>query len=283
MVFQFEIVILDHGIEYRHFAREWTLPELKDYLKRFQEMIRDNDGWQTNFLENHDQARSVTRFTSDAPEFRSVGAKMLCIYLMTLTGTTFVYQGEEYGEINAGPTYGQEEYKDCDTIGFWEEMHRLNDPEKIKRGIKGSQLTARDHGRLPISWSAGEQAGFTSGNTPWMRVNPNHKEVNVESQLEDPSSVLSFYRKMIAFRREHKDLMVYGRFDMIDPEADKTIVYTKTTKGKQAVVALNWTKERVAFKMPKVNGEPKLVVSNVEGSEQGTLEPFEGRVYLVGA
>jgi glycosidase len=284
MVFQFEIAIIDHGLDYRHMARKWQLSEFKHYLNQFQASIHGTDGWTTNYLENHDQARSVSRFGSDAPEFRVVSGKMLCIYLMTLTGTTFVYQGEEIGSINAPISYPIEDYRDCDTIGFWADLRKASndDPEILELGRRGAQLNARDQGRMPMQWDSSEQGGFTTAPEAWQKVNPYYKEINVAAQENDPESVLSFYKKMIQFRREHCDLLVYGTFELLDMDNEQTITYLKGDGDKQAVVTLNFTKEKQPFTMPKgVKGEAKLALSNVAGSSMEQLEPFEGRIYFV--
>ena len=90
MVFQFEIANLDHGLAYRHLAKTWKLSEMKKYLEGYQRLVDGTDGWQTTYLENHDQSRSVSRYASDTPEFRVQSAKMLAIYMLTLTGTSFI-------------------------------------------------------------------------------------------------------------------------------------------------------------------------------------------------
>jgi glycosidase len=194
------------------------------------------------------------------------------------------YQGEEIGTINAPLSYPIEEYKDCDTIGFWAELRKAcdDDPEILELGRRGAQLNARDQGRMPVQWDASYQGGFTTSDEPWMKVNPYYKEINVAAQENDPESVLSFYKKMIKFRRQHKDLLVYGKFELLDKENEQTIVYLKADGNRQAVIALNFTKDKQPFELPKgLLGTAKLGLSNVGGSSADQLEPFEGRVYFV--
>jgi oligo-1,6-glucosidase len=106
----------------------------------------------------------------------------------------------------------------------------------------------------------------------------------VAAQIDDPNSVLSFYKKMIKFRKEKKDLMIYGSFRLLDLENDQTMIYIKEHGDSQAVIVLNFTKEQVAFKLPaELKGEAKLAISNYKNSSLETLEAYEGRVYLVNA
>ncbi|GHJ86125.1 hypothetical protein NliqN6_2527 [Naganishia liquefaciens] len=284
MVFQFEIANLDHGLAYRHLAKTWKLSEMKKYLEGYQRLVDGTDGWQTTYLENHDQSRSVSRYASDAPEFRVQSAKMLAIYMLTLTGTSFIYMGQEYGAINVPEDYPIEQMLDLETIGFLKEFHRVHgkDNEKMnKLAWDGIRLNSRDNGRFPIQWDDSEHGGFTTG-TPWMMANPHYKTVNVASQLNDPKSVLSFYKDMLKFRKKFRDLMVYGSFKLLDMENEQTMVYIKGHKDTQAVIALNFTQEKVPFTLPSdLKGEAKLAVKTIPTSQDDTLEPYEGRVYLV--
>lgn len=205
---------------------------------------------------------------------------------MSMTGSTFVYQGQEIGTINLPMSIGREEYLDCETTGFWKDMddYYPNDEEAHEKGRRGAQLNARDHGRFPVQWDSSRNGGFTTAEKPWMIANPAYTEINVAAQIDDPNSVLSFYKKMIKFRKEKKDLMIYGSFRLLDLENDQTMIYIKEHGDSQAVIVLNFTKEQVAFKLPtELKGEAKLAISNYKNSSLETLEAYEGRVYLVNA
>ncbi len=194
------------------------------------------------------------------------------------------YQGEEIGTINAPISYPIEDYRDCDTIGFWADLRKASndDPEILELGRRGAQLNARDQGRMPMQWDNSEQGGFTTAKEAWQKVNPYYKEINVAAQEEDPESVLSFYKQMINFRRAHRDLLVYGTFELLDMDNEQTVTYLKGDGDKQAIITLNFTKEIQPFTMPKgLKGVPKLALSNVEGSSLEQLRPFEGRIYFV--
>lgn len=100
MVFQFDIVDLGQGSPYKYQYTAWKLPQLKAIVAKWQQFIEGTDGWTTAFCENHDQGRSVSRYASDAPEYRVVSAKMLAVFMCSLTGTLFVYQGQEIGMVS---------------------------------------------------------------------------------------------------------------------------------------------------------------------------------------
>lgn len=164
------------------------------------------------------------------------------------------------------------------------DKYHAGDEEAHERGRLGAQRNARDHGRAPIQWDSSKNGGFTTADRPWMLANPSYNEINVASQINDADSVLSFYKKMIQFRKDHRDLMVYGSFQLLDPKNDETFIYIKGHDSRQAVVALNFTKTQVPFTLPDgLTGEAKLAVSNYESSKLDTLEPFEGRIYLINA
>lgn len=284
MVFQFDHVALDYGKVYRFWPSDWKLSQFKNIMKQYQSVIDGTDGWQTVYLENHDQARSVTRFCSDLPEYRVQSATLLCVFMMTMTGTTFLYQGQEIGTINLPLSVPREEYLDCETMGFWKDMDDFypDDEEAYAKGRKGAQLNARDHGRFPIPWDSSKHGGFTTAEKPWMIANPCYTEINVADQLGKPDSTLSFYKKMIAFRKEHKDLLVYGKFRLLDEENEQTMMYIKETDKKQALVVLNFTKETIRFTVPsELQGEPRLAMTNYNNSKLEELQAFEARIYLV--
>lgn len=181
---------------------------------------------------------------------------------------------------------GREEYLDCETTGFWKDMddYYPDDQEAHEKGRRGAQLNARDHGRFPVQWDSSPNGGFTTAEKPWMIANPAYKEINVADQIDDDSSVLSFYKKMIGFRKDEKELMIYGAFRLIDRENDQTMIYVKEQGDRQAVIALNFTKEQVAFELPAgLKGDAKLAIGNYKNSSLETLEAYEGRVYLVNA
>ncbi|KAK9316497.1 glycoside hydrolase superfamily [Lipomyces starkeyi] len=276
-VFQMDMVFLDFGEKSKFYPRKWALTEFKETLQKWQSFIEGNDGWTTNFLENHDTGRSVSRYGSDSPQFAAASAKMLAVFLTTLTGTTYVYQGQEIGMIgmvNAPKTWPIEEYKDFESLNFYNEVKQITggDNVALEEVMRGIQLTERDHTRLPFQWNASANAGFTTATKPWMLVHDNYREINASQQSEDPASILSFWKNMIKLRKGHSELFVHGSFKICDFEDENVLTYVKERGKKRA-------------KPQKVNVElvsdKAILVSNYTcKSAESYLLPFEGRVYI---
>jgi oligo-1,6-glucosidase len=287
MVFQFDIVDLGIGKIHKYDFEGHTLLELKNVVTKWQTFIAGTDAWTTAFCENHDQGRSVSRYTSDAPEWREVSAKMLAIMMTTLTGTLYVYQGQEIGMINAPKDWPITDYKDIESLNYYNMISKRsgNDPEELSRAFESIQILGRDHARLPMHWDASEHAGFTTADHegPWMRVHDLYPEINVASQLKKPDSVLNFWKSMLAMRKEYKDLFVHGDFRLYDPSNENTFTYAKVQGGKMALVVLNFTEEEQKFEKPEELAGRKWerLVSNYPEGKEDVLKGFEGRVYLV--
>lgn len=284
MVFNFDAVYLGQGSDARFNMHKFTLADFKKALSKWQTSIIGNDAWTTAFLENHDQGRSISRFASDAPEYRERSGKLLAILTTCLTGTLYIYQGQEIGMINMPKSWPVEEYKCIKTVNHWKMVKELsnNDPVELSKALRGIQEVGRDHARTPMQWDSSPNAGFTASNVkPWMRVHDEYPTINVQNQISDPSSVLSFWKQMLRLRKEQADLLIYGDYQVYDLENTDTFIFSKSYHGTYALVALNFTAESKEFDNPIADkGKFELLISNID-SPMGTLAPYEGRVYLV--
>lgn len=283
MVFQFDITHLGQGppgCNDKYDFAEWKLPEMKKIVEKWQSFIEGTDAWTTVFNENHDNGRSVSRFANDAPEWRKQSAKMLAVWLIGQTGTLFLYQGQEIGMINAPKEWDMSEYKDVESQNYWAEAVRLAengiDPTRKERIARGLQLMARDHARLPFQWDHSTHGGFSTGK-PWMRAHDDYQEINAAEQVKDANSVLSFYKRLLKLRKEHKDVFVYGTFELLEPENSSTFVYRKRYQDKTALVALNFT---TSPQPAPSTDQMKLLVSSYKMLSPNTLQPLEGRIYV---
>ena len=286
MVFQFDIVDLGIGKINKYDFEGYKLPELKQVVKKWQSFIDGTDGWTTAFCENHDQGRAVSRYASDAPEWRERSAKMLAIMMAAMTGTLFVYQGQEIGMINAPKDWPISDYRDVESLNYYHSVAERtnNDPKELDRVIKSIQILGRDHARLPMQWDASPYAGFTTKKDgAWMRTNDSYKEINVEVQQKNERSVLNFWKKMLKTRKEYTDLFIHGSFQGYDMENEDTFVFGKKFGRDQAIIALNFTDKEQVFKKPDAGGKLELLVSNVDGVDgtEEKLKGYEGRIYLV--
>lgn len=293
MVFQFDIVDIGQGKDRKYHFEEWKLPLLKGIVAKWQQFIDGTDGWTTVFCENHDQGRSISRFASDSPLHRTHSAKMLSLMLCALTGTLFIYQGQEIGMINVPRSWPIDSYRDIESVNFYKQTQASShsDPAELEYVMRSLQVLGRDNARLPMQWDGSAYAGFTDNKDgAWMRVHDAYEEINVEKQVrEGEGSVLGFWKNMIKFRKEHKDVLVHGAFEGFGMEDERTFVFGKKGEvGERVAVVLNFTAEEQEVELPSYEGLEFRVGSyddagEVEKGVEGRvrrLRPWEGRLYL---
>ncbi len=164
--------------------------------------------WNTIYLENHDQPRSVSRFGSK--KYINESAKLLATFLLTSKGTPFIFEGEEIGMTNFDYT-SMDEVQDVESKNIYNLLTSLHFPAKLR--WKMIKQTSRDNARTPMQWNSSENAGFSSS-LPWLKVNKNYKHINVSDTCSDSNSVLNCYKKLIAFRKENTDLLC-GEYNLL--------------------------------------------------------------------
>ena len=219
MIFQFEQIQLDK----KPGGQRWDLkplylPDLKCVFSKWQTEL-EGHGWNSLFWNNHDLPRIVSRWGNEG-DYRVLSAKMLATLLHGMKGTPYVYQGEEIGMTNV-PFQTIDEFPDIETQNIYQERLKAGFTEE--ETMYAIRAKARDNARTPMQWNAEKNAGFTEG-TPWYRVNPNYKEINVEQALADPESVFYHYQKLIQLRKEH-EVMVYGTYQLLFPEDEDLYIY----------------------------------------------------------
>lgn len=284
MIFHFEHVHMDAGPNGKWDIKPWSLADLKEITTRWQEQLY-SVGWNSLYLNNHDQARMVSRFGNDKT-YRLESAKMLATFLYLLQGTPYMYQGEEIGMTNVA-FVSIDDYKDVETRNMWdaEVVHGTWSPEQAMQAIWAK---SRDNARTPMQWDASKHGGFTTG-TPWIAVNPNYTEINVRQATSDPDSVFHYYRKLIQLRKQ-LTVITEGQYELIVGTHDEIYAYTRTTSQETLLVLLNFFGGRPTFSLPhhiasKFSRQPKLVLGNYqvnpdESLNACTLRPYEARVYL---
>lgn len=205
-----------------------------------------NCGYEANIIENHDEPRGVSRFL---PEYARTpaGAKMLGTVSILLRGIPFIYQGQEIGMQNA-VWNSIEEYDDISTKDQYRIAREAGLSEKEALEVCGRM--SRDNARTPVQWDAGEHAGFTEG-TPWIKVNPNYKEINVTDQENDPDSVLNYYRRLIAVRKspEYKEVFASGKFVPVFENPESVMAFYRVDAHKRILLAANFGKETTTLKL----------------------------------
>ncbi|KAH8754044.1 glycoside hydrolase superfamily [Hyaloscypha finlandica] len=289
MVSNYELLALGQTREKgQHSRSPFNALVFKKEMSRWQTFASDTDAWVTLFLENHDAPRSISRFGSDGSaeeEMRS--GKMIAILLATMTGTLFLYQGQELGLANAPRSWSAEEFKDVRSVNMVRKAKEKckHDSACLKKEIDEIWETARDHARLPMQWDSGPNAGFTNeGVTPWMRVNDDWKTKNVELQSGNSLSLLGFWKRMLRLRKEYKDLFVYGVYQSYATEAAELFVFTKVGSGKKSLTVVNMSGEEKRWEgASSILGEGcRILIENIGGGAQReeVLSAWEGRVYF---
>ncbi|SCU96759.1 LAMI_0F07646g1_1 [Lachancea mirantina] len=273
----------------------FTLKDFKLGIADSFQFINGTDCWSTIYLENHDQPRSVTRFGSDSAQYRTVSAKLLALMEISLTGTLYIYQGQELGQPNFRD-WPIEYYEDVDALNHYQEVIDLHGANSVQmqKLLAGLALLSRDHSRTPFPWTREEpHAGFTTKEAkPWLRLNDSFREgINAEDELADPDSVLHFWRTALQWRKEHKDILVYGYdFAFHDLDHEKLMCFTKKSKDKVMYGVLNFSDDNVEYSVPSDSAKYHLFASNyadaiagpTEGPTEGrTLRPWEGRLFFI--
>lgn len=200
---------------------------------------------------------------------------MFAILLHGMQGTPYIYQGEELGMTNA--QYEIEEYRDIETLNMYRERLEAGyTKEEIMRSIHAK---GRDNGRTPMQWNDGENAGFTTG-TPWIKVNPNYKDINAESQVKDPHSVFSCYKRLVQMRKEYP-VFVDGRFRLLLEEDENIFAYERQTAEQTLLVICNFYEKTLEMPLQDSCKDMELLIGNYEDmTKPEVLRPYEARIYL---
>ena len=234
--------------------------------------------WNTVYLENHDQPRSVSRYGNDT-KYHNESAKALATLVLTLRGTPFLYEGQEIGMTNIYPET-IDGYEDVQTIN---QYHHFATHKSEKKRMQRIYWGSRDSARTPVQWSDAPNAGFTTG-TPWFAVNENYPKINVAAQEDDPDSLLNFYREALRLRHE-LPVVRYGTFRQYYPLSNKLFVYERRAKRERLLVICSYSVNPVKFKAPRGYDLRKgrlLLKSHTDYIENNgfVTQPYETRVYL---
>lgn len=261
--------------------RPFKLTKLKKAFTKWQKEMYGK-GWNALYLENHDHPRIISRYGSE--KYRVESGKMLAASYLFQQGTPFVYQGQEIGMINT-PLKSLDDYVDIMTKNNARIARSLGLSKKTV--LKLAQKASRDNARTCMQWSGGKNGGFSEVQ-PWFVVNPNYPEINVESQLDDPKSILNFYRDALQFRRDNP-IVIYGDYTEYLPKSEQLYVYERSYKGKKLLVICSFTEKPVRFDAPDgiTLTEQAQVFGNYDAnfviSNGFTIRPYEMRVYYFDA
>jgi glycosidase len=273
MAFQFDIVTLDIDPkgESKWDHRDFAPRNLKEVVSRWQNTMIENAGWNAVFMENHDQGRSISRYCDDSDDYRTKSAMMLASHMGLLSGTLFIYQGQELAQINVPESWGMDKYKDIECLNHWKTVLRdyPHDMEKQAAYRRQYRLIGRDNARTPMQWTpiASTFAGFLpddapSGATPWMSVHPDIGRWNAETLVGDRDSIYHYWTRVLQLRKEFKDVFVYGDFEMLDKqnESENVVAYLRTemspdkqdSKPRRCLVVTNFSGNAGFWRCPRI-------------------------------
>jgi len=252
----------------------YSLLHFKEVFSKWDSIFADK-GWLSVFLANHDQARLVSRFGNDSPEFRELSSKMLSTFLLTMRGTPYYYNGDELGMTNAGFTKISD-FKDMATLNDYK--YQKNKGADTTKLLKEIEFSSRDNGRTPFQWDNSVNAGFTKG-TPWLKVNPNYTTINAAAEEKDPNSCLNYFRKLTKLRKDNL-VLVYGKYTLLDKVNPDVYAYTREFNGKKVLVMLNFTSKTTQVNTSLGSGA-KIMLDNYGDTgvvTKTTLRPYEALV-----
>jgi oligo-1,6-glucosidase len=252
------------------------LVKYKQIFETYDTYFKDK-GWLAIFLANHDNARMVSKFGNDTPEFRDISSKMLSTFVFTMRGTPYYYHGDELGMTNIRFD-NIDDYNDVDTRNKYEYLKKTGGD--LNAFIEEKKQTSRDNCRTPYQWDATANGGFTTGK-PWLKVNPNYTTLNAEAQLKDKNSVLNYFKKLVKLRKTNP-VLVYGSFTLLDKENPSVFAYLRELNGKKVLVALNFSEKESKLDFDLGKKCTKLLLGNYP-KQKGclksiSLKPYESMV-----
>ena len=264
MVFYFEHMECDQ-IFVKWFKTKLKPNKLMKTLTKWQNALP----WNACYFENHDQPRFISRF-SDLGSYRAEASKMMAGLLMSMRGTPFIFEGQEIGMTN-GDFKNLDEVMDIESHNVYKMAKGMGIPKKMR--WKMIQRTSRDNARTPMQWTGGENAGF-SGVKPWLKINGNHKEVNVESESAKRDGILSFWKTMISMRKEN-EVLKNGSFKSIY-EGKYIYAFEREYEGEKLVCICNMRGKK--SKLPVELKKYASTIISSYGEFGADLKPFEFRL-----
>ncbi|MHC5227138.1 alpha-glucosidase [Enterococcus sp. LJL99] len=256
----------------------WTWDDMRENIF-LNQLVTQENGWGALYLENHDQPRSINKYIPEKDR-NDYSKKMLATLFMFLRGTPFIYQGQELGMTNIQ----MDTMDDFDDIATHDQYRRAVLSGMPKQdAFAAINHRSRDNSRTPMQWDDSKNAGFSSAEKTWLKVNPNYLELNAKQEQENPTSVLNYYKQLIALRKNsvYQEVIVYGQFVPVKEVNLNTLVYERVWQDQKMIVAINPTNQiqNIALEAKYT----QLVVSNyenqlIEGHSFYTLQPYESVV-----
>lgn len=278
MVFNFHHLKVDYKNKDKWALQPFDFQELKDILNSWQVGMQEHNAWSALFWCNHDQPRVVSRFGDDK-NYWEKSAKMLGTVIHMLRGTPYIYQGEEIGMTNSYFT-NISQYRDVESINYHKILMDggLSDEEAMKIVMERS----RDNGRTPMQWSSDVNGGFSKG-TPWIESIKNYEKINVENQINDENSILNYYRKLIALRKEYKVIALGKTIPLL--EDNKNIyMFKRESEYEELLVITNFYGTKCELELDfEIEGYECILSNgdnNIKLEKKLELQPYDALVFF---
>lgn len=269
---------LDTFFTFDHVTLDSSKPKIKVNPKAFKKTLvnwQTTVSWNGNYLENHDQHRSIGRFCDDK-KYSLIGSKMLLTLIYTLRGVPFIYMGEEIGSRDYKPNLKLDECHDCVTERIYSLMRHYHLPKKIC--IMKALHNGRDCARAPMAFNSEPGYGFTEeGVKPWQKFNELSKTINVADEEKDSNSTLAYFKKINQFRREHP-VLCYGDIKFLKTKKD-VFAYTRTLDKETYLVIINLTYKKRKLSKEIESMKKTLLFQNYDTDYQKDLRPYEALIY----
>lgn len=249
--------------------------KLKELFAEWQIGMQEGGGWNALFWCNHDQPRIVSRM-GDEKAYWKESAKMLAGMIHFMRGTPYIYQGEEIGMLNAHyPSIDQ--YRDVESLNYYQIL--LEEGKTKEEALEILAARSRDNSRTPMQWDEGMYGGFSEAE-PWLPMSAGfRKEITVKAQQKDPTSILAFYKKLIAMRKKYP-VIAKGEISFLETETDMVLAYQRTLGEQQIVVFCNLDRKKQSIKADRNWRDYKVLLENWDQEmnleeESYAMEPYE--------
>ena len=273
MCFNFHHLKIDYKNGDKWELMEPDLAALKELYRKWQLGMQEGNGWNALFWCNHDQPRIVSRL-GDEEKYWKQSAKMLAGAIHLMRGTPYIYQGEEIGMTN--PHYDRVElYRDVESLNYYEIL--LSQGKSREEALEIRAARSRDNSRTPMQWSAQEYGGFSTAK-PWLSIPENYKSINVKAQQGDPDSILAFYQKLVALRKEKK-IIAQGEIAFPEKDTPDVLAYSRILGEEKLLVFCNLQKEERRIEIPQEENYQVLLENYpgqpVKEGKEIVLRPYE--------
>ncbi len=273
MIFHFGHMFMDQGVGGRFDPIPWKMRDFKQVFKTWNDAFKEK-GWGSVFLGNHDFARMVSRWGNDR-EFWEQSSKLLCTLLLSMRGTTFIFQGDEIGMTNTHLS-SVSESKDIETLNGWHEAQKKGIPEKTF--LEAANYAGRDNARTPMQWNSGKHGGFSQG-VPWMKVNENTSRINVDAQQIGSDSILNYFRAMTALRKAYP-VLTYGSYQPLEETPDSLFLYFRESDKEKLLIVLNFSDQVTNLPdLVKPVISQRLIGNYADPGNEAVVRPWESIVY----